>query len=312
MLRFTATGLVASLALVGPVSAQEQPAEPPTEAPAAAAPEAEAPAEPQAAEAADYDASTVLATVNGTDITLGHVVVLRERLSEQIQSLPDETLMKGLVDQLVDQALLAETLSASPEDDPLPVRLHLDNERRAALAARAVTEHIATEVTDEEIQAAYGEAVEGFEPQPEFNASHIIVPTEEEAATLKAEIEGGAEFAEVAQEHSQDAAAAQGGSLGWFGVGQMVPEFEIAVEEMEVGEIAGPVQTQFGWHLIRLDDTRQTEPPAIEAIRGQLVDQLGQQKLMAEIEALRSAGDIDRFDTGVPASAVRDDALFEE
>jgi peptidyl-prolyl cis-trans isomerase C len=293
MRRMTIAGLVAGLALAGPLVAQDAPA---TEA----APEG------------DYDASTVLATVNGTDITLGHVVVLRERLPDQFQSLPDDTLFQGLVDQLVDQALLADTLSDSPDDDPLPVRLHLENERRGTLASRAVTDRVADDIDEAAVQTAYEEAIADFEPQPEFSASHIIVATEEEAAALKAEIDAGADFAEVARENSTDGAAAQGGSLGWFGPGQMVPEFETEVQAMEVGEIRGPVQTQFGWHLIRLDDTRETAPPPLEEVRPQIVDQLRQERLQAELQELRDAAEIERPETEVPAAAIRDESLFDE
>lgn len=264
------------------------------------------------AQEAEYDASTVLATVNGTDITLGHVIVLRERLPDQFQALPDETLLAGIIDQLTDQILLAETLSDGPDTDPLAVRLHLDNERRGTLAQQAVRAMAAVAIDEDDIEQAHAGMVAGFEPQPEFNASHIIVPTEEEAATLRAEIDAGADFAEVAREHSQDGAAANGGSLGWFGLGMMVPEFETEVAAMEVGEVRGPIQTQFGWHLIRLDDVRETEPPTLDAMRAQIIEDLRQTRLMEEIEALRAAATIERPETDVPAAAIRDADLLAD
>jgi peptidyl-prolyl cis-trans isomerase C len=299
--RLAAASLIAGFAAAGSLAAQE------------AAPEAEAPeAAPAEAAPAEYDAGTVLATVDGIEITLGHVVVLRERLPEQFQALPDETLMSGLVDQLVDQILLARTVSEDPDADPLGVRLHLENERRGTLASVAVTEQIEGEISEADVQAKYEELVGGFEAQPEFSASHIIVPTEEEAAAIKAELDGGADFATVAAEKSQDGAAANGGSLGWFGLGQMVPEFETAVQAMEVGEVAGPVQTQFGWHLIKLDDTRETAPPPVEEVRDQIVEQIRQERLVAELEELRGAAEIERPETGIPASAVRDASILDE
>jgi peptidyl-prolyl cis-trans isomerase C len=307
MRSLTTAGLVVGIAAALPLAALAQ------DAPEAATTEA---ATTEAAEGAEpeernYDASTVLATVDGAEITLGHLVALVERLPDQFRSLPDETLMGGLIDQLIDQELLARSVSDDPQDDPQAVQLHLDNERRAALAQLAVADRLEGEVGDAAVQDAYDEAFADFEAQTEWRASHIIVPTEEEAQTLREEIDGGADFAEVARERSQDGAAARGGDLGWFGPGRMVPEFEAAVTEMEEGEVRGPIQTQFGWHLIRLDETRESEPPAMETVRPQIVDQLRQQELMAGVEALREEAEIDRPEAGIPASAIRDTAILE-
>jgi peptidyl-prolyl cis-trans isomerase C len=299
----TVSALLAGAALAAfPLHAQDAPADQaaPAEAIAGSAEEV----------SAAYDASTVLATVNDAEITLGHVVALRERLPEQFQGLPDETLMQGLIDQLIDQILLAETVSEDPENDPPSVRLHLDNERRGNLAQIAVRERAGQDVSDEAVQQAYDALVAAFEPQTEWNASHIIVQSEEEATALLAEIEGGADFAETAQEHSQDGAAERGGSLGWFSTGMMVPEFETAVAEMEEGEVRGPLRTQFGWHLVRLNETRETQPPELDQVRSQLVDQVRQERLMAEVQALRDDAEIERINTEIPPQAVRDSSII--
>lgn len=303
-------GLIAGLAAAIPLAALADAPEAPG-ADAAEAP-AEAPAGPEA-EAADYDASTVLARVNGTEITLGHVVTLRERLPEQFLALPDETLLEGLIDQLIDQELLARTVSEAPEDDPLAVRLHLENERRGSLAQQVVRARIAAGIEDEAVQEAYDAAFAGFEGQTEFRASHILVETEEEAQEIRDEIEGGGDFAEIARERSQDpGSGARGGDLGWFGLGRMVEPFEEAVTALEPGEIGGPVETQFGWHVIRLEETRVTEPPSLEEVRPELENQIRQQRLAAELDALREAAEIERPQTGIPAAAIRDSAILEE
>ena len=184
-----AAGLVAGLAVASPVLAQD----------------ATAPAEAKA-----YDASTVLATVDGTDITLGNVIALRDRLPPQYQNLPDDVLMQGLHDQLVDQQLLATALSASPESDPLQVKLAVENERRTALAGLAANAAVEGAVDDAKVKAAYDEEVAAFQPAPEFSAAHILVDSEDEAKALKAEIDGGKDFAEVAKANSSDGSAANG------------------------------------------------------------------------------------------------------
>jgi peptidyl-prolyl cis-trans isomerase C len=263
-----------------------------------------------AAEAKSYDADTVLATVNGDAITLGHVIALRDRLPPQYQQLPDEVLMSGLIDQIVDQQLLAAAESASPDSDPLAVRLHIDNERRGALASIAAATAVEGAVDDAKVQAAYDREVAAFEPAPEFSAAHILVDSEEKAAALKAEIDGGADFAELAKANSSDGSAASGGDLGWFGLGQMVPEFEAAVTGMEVGQVAGPVQSQFGWHLIKLNDKRETAPPALEEARPVIEDQLRQEALQARIAELREGATIERPEAGPPPAAIREIELL--
>jgi peptidyl-prolyl cis-trans isomerase C len=284
MHRLLSAGLVAALGLSTPALAQD-----------AAAP----------------DAGTVLATVNGVEITLGHAIVMRERLPAQFDSLPDDVLMRGIVDQLVDQTLLAGLVSESEETDPLEVRLHLENERRGSLAARLIGERIATAPDEAAVQAAYDARLAAFEPENEYSAAHILVATEEEAADIRARIDAGEDFAALAAEHSTDpGSAANGGSLGWFGLGRMVPEFETAVTGLEVGAVSDPVETQFGWHVIRLDDTRQTSLPPLEALRGEIVSELQEQALQAEVEALRAEADIVIPEAAVAPEAIRSDDLL--
>lgn len=257
-----------------------------------------------------YDASTVVATVNGNAITLGHVIAMRDRLPPQYQNLPDGVLMTGLVDQLVDQELLAEAQSPSPESDPLQVKLVVENERRGALAGLAANAAVANAVDEAKVKASYDAQVGAFKPVPEFKTAHILVDSEDKAKALKAEIDGGKDFAEVAKANSSDGSAASGGDLGWFGVGQMVPEFEAAVVALEVGQVSEPVKSQFGWHLIKLDDKRETTPPALDAARPDIENQLRQEALEAKLAELRAAATIDKPETGTPPAAIRETDLL--
>ena len=161
------------------------------------------------------------------EITLGHVIAMRDRLPPQYQNLPDDMLMTGLLDQLVDQTILADIGLAG--ERPAAGEAPLDNERRGALAGLAAEAAVADAVDDAKVQAAYDKEIADFQPQPEFHAAHILVDSEDKAKALKAELDGGKDFAEVAKANSSDGSAANGGDLGWFGLGQMVPEFEAAV-----------------------------------------------------------------------------------
>ncbi|WDQ99842.1 peptidylprolyl isomerase [Devosia sp. J2-20] len=130
-------------------------------------------------------------------------------------------------------------------------------------------------MTEEAVRAEYDKLVADFQPSPEIRASHILVPTEEEAQAVKAELDGGADFATLAKEKSIDPGAANGGDLGFFGKGMMVAPFETAAYGLtEIGQVSEPVQSQFGWHVIRLEEKRDSAPPAFEQVAPQLQQQL--------------------------------------
>ena len=267
---------------------------------------------PVFAQDANYDADTVMATVNGKTITLGHLIVLMERLPEQYQELPDDQLFKGMLDQLVDQAILADIVQPDPASDDARTQLMMDNERRSILANRMIDDLAAKPVPDEAIQAAYDEQYGNLEPTAEFNASHILVPTAEEAQAIADEIAGGADFAETAKAKSQGPSGPNGGELGWFADGQMVPPFQAAVSTLEVGQVSEPVQTQFGWHVIILNDKRDVPPPTIEEKREELRAEVQQDLIGKQLEELRAGAKVERSDPKVPFSAIRESGLLNK
>lgn len=234
---------------------------------------------------------TVVATVNGTDITLGHMIVARASLPEQYQQLPDEVLFKGILDQLVQQTALADTFEG---DLPPRAALSIENETRSMTAGEVINKHLSEPVDDAAVQAAYDEEYTNKDQGDEYNASHILVESEEEAIAIKEELDNGADFAEIAREKSTGPSGPGGGSLGWFGKGMMVPSFEEAVVAMEPGAVSEPVQTQFGWHVIKLNETRKTEAPALETVREELEMQIRQTRVQTYIEEITEAADVDR------------------
>ena len=258
--------------------------------------------------AAAQDADTVVATVNGTDITLGHMLVLRERLPEQYQQLPDDQLYQGILEQLIQQTALGDKVDGLDKRGELV----MDNERRALMAGAVITEAAEGAVTDEALQQAYDAAYAEAEPTPEWNASHILVETEDEARAIIEEVNGGADFAEVAKEKSTGPSGPSGGELGWFGAGMMVEPFETAVTGMEAGEISEPVQTQFGWHVIKLNDTRQKEAPSLDEVREELSAQIQQEAVQAMIAETVAQADVQRPETEIDPSALSDASLLSD
>ena len=155
--------------------------------------------------------------------------------------------------------------------------------------------------------AQYG----SVEPQTEWRARHILVASEDEAKAVKARLDAGEDFAAVAQEVSTDTGSgSQGGELGWFGPGMMVPEFETAVAGLEVGQVSDPVQSQFGWHLIELEETRPQAVPTLEDVRGDLEGQVQQQAIEARLAELESQGQVTRTDPATLNPTVIADPAF--
>lgn len=253
------------------------------------------------------DASTVVAKVNGTEITLGHLSVLRDQLPPQYQALPDEMLFKLILDQMIQQTALSESAKGllTRKDE-----VSLENDRRAYMAGVVLQEAVKGAVTDEALQKAYDARFKEAAPATEYNASHILVATEDEAKSIKAELDGGADFAELAKKHSTDGSAQGGGNLGWFGLGAMVPPFEEAVVALEAGKVGGPVQTQFGWHLVKLLETRQAEAPTLEDVKAQLAGEIEQQAVEARIKAATDGATVERLDDGIDPAILKSPTLF--
>lgn len=241
---------------------------------------------------------TVVASVGDTQITLGQVIISATQLPEEYQQLPPDVLFQGVIDQLIQQQVLADTLATVPAK----IDISLANDRRSMMAGIVVNELADAALTDEAVQAAYDAAFMTIEPGLEYNAAHILVTTEDEAKAVVDSIAAGEDFAVVAQEVSLDTGSgAAGGDLGWFGLGMMVPEFEsavVALAEGELGALSAPVQSQFGWHVIKLTETRPTAPPALEEVRAELETQIRQDAVEAKLTELMAAATITRPEEG--------------
>ncbi len=242
---------------------------------------------------AEADAGSVVARVNGEEITLGHLIVARATLPEQYQQLPADVLFGAILDQLIQQTALQQS---HVTELPAYVELSLENERRSLVAAEAIETVMLGAADDAAVQAAYDEKYgDGF-GGIEFNASHILVETEEEAADLITRLEDGADFAELAKEKSTGPSGPGGGSLGWFGEGRMVAEFETAVKALDPGQVSPPVKTQFGWHVITLNEKRRAEAPELDAVKGELQGELREQAVAARIKELVDRAEVERLE----------------
>lgn len=260
----------------------------------AAAPAAPAPA---------VTPETVVATVGGEAITEGDLSFAAEDLAAELQKMPPDQRKAFLVTVLIDMKVMAKAAREAQMDqtDLFKQRLRYLEDR--SLRRAYFAEKIATGVTQEALQAAYDKYVASVPSQEEVHARHILVATEDEAKAIKAELEGGKDFAELAKEKSTDPSAKQnGGDLGFFSKGMMVKPFEDAAFAMEAGTISDPVKSDFGWHILKLEEKRMSQPPTLEQIAPQLQQQVMYDNFEAAVAKLKEGVTID-----IPDAALAED-----
>ena len=240
------------------------------------------------AKSQEVNLSTVVATVNNSQITIGHVIAVKKQLPDQYQKLGYDVLFKGILDQLVQQEILATSFKY----DPTWISILLENERRNILSSIILEKISKAAVTKGALKTAYLEKYKGEGGNVEYKASHILVTTIQEAKELLKLLENGANFKNLAVNYSMGPSSLDGGDLGWVKKGQMVAPFENALTLMEIDTYSGPIKTQFGYHLIRLDDRRKTLPPHFELVKNELEVELRNKAIEKHLQKLTSNADI--------------------
>ena len=250
--------------------------------------------------AQETNLTTVVATVNGTKLTLAHMLDIKRQLPQQYKSLEDSVLFNGIIEQLIQQQLLASSVETPPSWLPTA----MENQERNLLSTIVIDDIRAGALSETALQSAYEAKFPAGSGEEEYQASHILLETEDKARELLKLLDEGADFATLAQEHSTGPSGPRGGDLGWFGKGQMVPDFENAVLSLTPGTYAGPVQTQFGYHLILLTDRRVMARPSLEEVRGELEVELQNDAVETHLRALMDDADITLSSDGIDPSVL--------
>ncbi len=242
-----------------------------------------APAAP-ASKAAD----TVIATVNGAKIMKssldGYMQILKKSGKADKQA--------ALEDLIATEIALQEAKKANIVERPEIKKAISDYTRNVLLKTWTKEKVESFNIGDDDIKKAYDERVTKLASK-EYNARHILLKTEDEAKAVIKELEGGADFAKLAKEKSTGPSGSNGGSLGWFKAQTMVPAFANAVKSMKKGEISKePVKTQFGYHVIKVEDSRDAKLPTLEALKPQLKRVIAQQKMLAYMKELKKTADV--------------------
>ncbi len=252
-------------------------------------------------------AETVLVTVNGTEISIGHIISMTASLPDQYQQLPDDVLFKAVLDQLIQQIVIGK----EADKNSLKIKTAIENETRAVLAGN-VLDKIAEEATaDEKLKIAFEEEYVNGPAKTEYRASHILVNTEVEAKDIVFALDDGADFAALAKEKSTGPSGPKGGDLGWFVKERMVPEFGATVALMIPETISDPVQTKFGWHVIKLFETREAAKPSFDSVRDEIEEQLSVEATNAAIVRLESTAKILRIEIEIEPSIIRRTQLLD-
>lgn len=238
----------------------------------------------------------VVAKVNGEEITEAQLEFAEAEIGSELSGVPEESRRRVLVEYLIEAHLMADAAQKADLNNSEEFKERMEYYRLRALRDAYFEEQIRESVPEDDAKALYEERVKNLPTQEEIRASHILVETEEEAKKVAKELEEGGDFAELAKEYSQDRGGANGGDLGYFTRGQMVKPFEDVAFEMETGKLSDPVKTQFGWHIIKVEDKRNRQPPSFDDVKDQITASLVQNKLRGSVQQLRSEGNIEFLD----------------
>lgn len=246
--------------------------------------------------AQDQAKDPVVATVNGAAVHRSDVESAREQLPSQYQNFPFEVVFPALVERLIDGKLLSaegrkDGLAGDPEVKERMARLE-DQVIQNVYLSRAVKARL----TDDVLKKRYQEYLKSNPPEPEVHARHILVKTEDEGKEVIKALKGGADFVELAKTKSEGPSAAQGGDLGYIKRGDVVPEFAEAAFALKPGQFTEtPVKTQFGWHVIKVEDVRTSKPPSFEEAKPEITQEASRDTITDIVNGLREHATIQHF-----------------
>jgi peptidyl-prolyl cis-trans isomerase C len=273
--RSLALATVASLLLILPIAAGCSKS---SEAPAASGPD------------------PVVARVNGVDIKQSDLALADEDVGGDMQNTSPEAKREHLISYLADIIMVTQAAEKKNLGDNPDFKRRLAFLRNKLLMGFGLQEEAKAALTDEALHQTYDEAVKSQGGQEEVRARHILVEAEDEAKAILEQLKGGADFATLAKEKSKDPGAAEGGDLGYFTKDQMVPEFAEVAFKMYPGQLSNPVKTQFGWHIIKLEDKRTKQPPEFAKVKDQIESFLARKAQTEFITKLRQTAKIERLD----------------
>ena len=246
--------------------------------------------------------AAVLAKVDGVEITDSDLKTATAELGATLpQQLEGKSRDAYVLDYLIDSKLVAKQAEADKLADTPAFKQQMVFLRERALMEALMGNLAKTAVTDEAVKKVYDDAAKGQKPVEEVHARHILVPTEEEAKAALARVKGGEDFVKVAMDVSKDPGS-PGGDLGFFTKDKMVPEFAEAAFAMQPGQVSEPVKSQFGWHVIRVEEKRDKPFPPLEQVKDQVGKYVLQKAQSDMILKLRESAKVERTEPEAPVT----------
>lgn len=238
----------------------------------------------------------VIAKVNGEEIHLSDVTAATRSLPPQARQMPPNVLYPMILDQLIDRdALVIQARKEGLQNDP-DVKREVQAAEDRALQTALLRREVGPTITDVAVRARYDRDYKGKSGEEEAHARHILVPTEQEAKDIIAQLKKGADFAKLAKQYSKDQGSADGGDLGWFKRGDMVPAFSDAAFGLKPGQFTQtPVQSQFGWHVILLEGLRQAPTPSFDDVKDEIRQKMIQEGVQKAVQQARAQVQVQRF-----------------
>lgn len=242
----------------------------------------------------------VVATVNGQPVTEADLAIADSEVGADMGTMPEAQKRMSLLEFLIDNQLFAEAADAEKLGQGPDFETRLKYLKRRALRELYFDKVIKSSVSDTDARKIYDEQVGKIKPEEEVSARHILVESEEKAKEIKEKIKAGGDFVALAKEFTKDTGSKEdGGNLGYFGRGQMVPQFEEVVFKLNKGDVSDPVKTQFGWHLIKIEDKRFKQPPAFDIVKDRIIQSQLLQKAQQSAIALRAKSKIEFVDPAI-------------
>jgi peptidyl-prolyl cis-trans isomerase C len=238
----------------------------------------------------------VVARVNGVDIRQSDLAFAEEEIGSNMPTIPPEQKRDYLINYLVDVIVLSQAAEKQSLADRPDVKRRLVFDRNRLLMESLLQDAGKSALSDDAEHKVYEEAVKQVKNEEEVHARHILVPTEDEAKAVLAQLKGGADFATLAKEKSKDPGAAEGGDLGYFTKEQMVPEFADVAFKLPKGQLSDPVKTQFGWHIIKVEDKRTRPTPTFDQVKPQIENYVAHRAQADLVENLRKSATVERLD----------------
>ena len=242
------------------------------------------------------DANPVLAKVNGVEIHQSDVTLAEEELAPSLAQMDPATKKENVLAFLIDMKIVAKAAEDKKIADQADFKKKLDFARNRLLMDNLLAAEGKAALTDDAMKKVYDDAAKQITGEQEVHARHILVPTEEEAKAIKAELDKGADFAKLAKEKSKDPGAADGGDLGFFTKEQMVPEFSAVAFKLEPGKISDPVKSQFGWHIIKVEEKRNRKAPDFAQVKPQIEQYVTRKAQSEYVAKLRETAKVERMD----------------